>query len=95
MIGPRSNAGVHNGYVSGLEARFMAEVAHAAAGMPRKQADELVTWLVGKYKDTLDKRPIGKHFSEVYDLQTIKPKGDWLAMYEEVKGELRAKGLAF
>jgi methylamine--corrinoid protein Co-methyltransferase len=94
MIGPRSNAGVHNGNVSGLEARFMAEVGHAAAGMPRKQADELVTWLVDKYKDTLDKRPIGKHFTEVYDLKTVKPKPEWLAMYEEVKDELRARGLA-
>ena len=94
MIGPRSNAGVHNGNVSGLEARFMAEVGHAAAGMPRKQADEMVTWLVGKYKDTLDKRPIGKHFTEVYDMKTVKPKPEWLNMYEEVKDELRARGLA-
>lgn len=93
MIGPRSNAGVNNGNVSGLEARFMAEVGHAAAGMPRKQANELVTWLVENYKDTLDQRPLGKHFTEVYDLQTVKPKPEWLAIYNEVKGELRAKGL--
>jgi methylamine--corrinoid protein Co-methyltransferase len=93
MIGPRSNAGVNNGNVSGLEARFMAEVGHAAAGMPRKQANELVTWLVDNYKDTLDQRPLGKHFTEVYDLQTVKPKPEWLAIYNEVNGELRAKGL--
>lgn len=93
MIGPRSNAGVNNGNVSGLEARFMAEVGHAAAGMPRKDANELVLWLVDKYKDTLDKRPMGKHFTEVYDVTTVKPTDEWLGMYNEVKAELRAKGL--
>ena len=61
--------------------------------MPRKQANELVTWLVEKYKSTLDQRPIGKHFTEVYDVKSVKPTTEWLGMYNEVKAELRAKGL--
>jgi methylamine---corrinoid protein Co-methyltransferase len=93
LIGPRSAAGVAPGHVSGLEARFGAEVAHAAAGMSRKEADQIVRKMVDKYKPDLDKRPIGKHFKDVYDVVTIQPKPEWLAMFEEVKQELREMGL--
>lgn len=93
MLGPRSAVGTTPGHCSGLESRFGAEVAHAAAGMSRQEADGLVRQLIDRYRDDLDKRPIGKHFSEVYDVQMVKPKEEWLATYEEVKGELRQMGL--
>ncbi len=93
LIGPRSAAGTVPAHVSGLEARFMAEVAHAAAGMSRNDADSLVRRLVAKYKDQLDKKPIGKSFPEVYDLVTLKPLPHWQAIYEEVKQELKQMGL--
>lgn len=94
LIGPRSAAGVEPGHVSGLEARFTAEVAHAAAGMSRQDADALVRQLVALYEDDLDKRPIGKHFLDVYDPVRVQPKSEWLAIYEEVKQELRDMGLS-
>ena len=94
MLGPRSGAGVMPGHVSGLEARFMAEVAHAAAGMPRCDADPIVRQLIERYKQDLDQRPVGKHFTEVYDVERIRPKPEWQAMYEEVKQEVREMGLA-
>ena len=93
LIGPRSNAGVHNAHVSGLEARFTAEVARAASGISRAEANELVTKLVAMYKPTLDQRPVGKSFTEVYDLATLKPTPEWLAVYESVKDEMRGLGL--
>jgi methylamine--corrinoid protein Co-methyltransferase len=94
LIGPRSATGVHPGHVSGLEARFMAEVAHAAEGLSRREANDLVVGLVKKYQDQLDQRSPGKSFEEVYDLDTLKPKSEWMRVYEEVKGELREMGLA-
>jgi len=94
LIGPRSNGGVQPGYVSGLEARFTAEVAHAAAGISRAEANELAKRLLAKYKPTLDQRPLGKPFPEVYDLTTLKPLPEWLSLYEEVKEEIRQMGLA-
>jgi methylamine--corrinoid protein Co-methyltransferase len=93
LIGPRSGAGVNPGHVSGLESRFMAEVAHAAAGIPRSQANELALKLLALYKDQLNQRPAGKSFEEVYDLRTLKPVPDWENMYEGVKSEIREMGL--
>ncbi len=93
LIGPRSAAGIEPGHISGLEARFMAEVAHATAGMSRADANEIVQQLVARYADDLDKRPIGKRFDEVYDPVRVQPTAEWLAVYEEVKAELRELGL--
>ncbi|MCL4562699.1 MAG: monomethylamine:corrinoid methyltransferase [Chloroflexi bacterium] len=93
LIGPRSGAGVNNGHVSGLEARFNAEVARAASGMSRKDGDVLVRKLIALYKPILEQRPKGLPFNEVYDVTTIKPLPEWLQMYEQVKNELREMGL--
>jgi methylamine---corrinoid protein Co-methyltransferase len=73
LIGPRSAAGTHTGHVSGLEARFMAEVARATAGMQRTDADRIVRSLVDLYKDQLDKRPESLPFNEVYDVVKVRP----------------------
>ncbi len=94
LIGPRSAAGIHPAHVSGLEARFTAEVGRAAAGISRHEANRLVCLLLSKYQPELDKRPIGRPFPEVYDLATLKPLSEWQRTYEEVKDELRQMGLA-
>jgi methylamine--corrinoid protein Co-methyltransferase len=94
LIGPRSAAGIHPAHVSGLEARWTAEVAHAAAGIPRREADALVRQLVALYQSDLNQRPIGKPFPEVYDPIMLKPLPAWQATYEEVKQELNEMGLA-
>jgi methylamine---corrinoid protein Co-methyltransferase len=93
LIGPRSAAGICSAHVSGLEARFTAEVARGAAGMSRADADVIVRKLVSLYQSELNKRPIGQSFTEVYDPITVKPRPAWLATYEVVKGELREMGL--
>jgi methylamine--corrinoid protein Co-methyltransferase len=93
LIGPRSAAGTNLGHVSGLEARFTAEVARAASGMTRKEGDGLVRKLVDLYKPVLNTKPIGRSFDEVYDVMTVKPCPEWLGTYELVKGELREMGL--
>jgi len=93
LIGPRSAAGTESGHVSGLEARLMAEVAHAARGLSRSEANEMVLRLVARYRDDLDRRPVGKRFDEVYDVVRVQPTEEWLGVYEEVKDELRELGL--
>jgi methylamine---corrinoid protein Co-methyltransferase len=94
LIGPRSNAGTHSAHCSGLEARFTAEVARAAAGISRQDADGLVRQLVARYQGELNQRPVGQAFPEVYDPVTVRPRPAWLATYEQVKGELKEMGLA-
>jgi hypothetical protein len=93
LIGPRSAAGIHPAHVSGLEARWTAEVAHAAAGISRGEADALVRPLVERYKPDLEQRPIGQPFQEVYDPVTLKPRPAWQELYEAVKAELGEMGL--
>jgi len=93
LIGPRSAAGIHSAHVSGLEARFTAEVGRAAAGLPRREADRIVRQLLAKYQPQLNQRPIGLPFQEVYDLTTLKPLPAWQETYEQVKEELRQLGL--
>jgi methylamine--corrinoid protein Co-methyltransferase len=85
--------GTNSCHCSGLEARFGAEVAHAAAGMSRDQANEIVKKLLATYLDDLATKPIGKPFQEVYDLKTLKPTPEWLGIYQEVKDELVQMGL--
>lgn len=93
LIGPRSESGIYPGHVTGLEARFMAEVARATAGMSRGDADGIVRRLVALYQADLGKRGDGLPFNEAYDPITVKPRAPWLATYEEVKGELKKMGL--
>lgn len=91
--GVRSAVGVVVGHVSGLEARFNAEVAHAAAGISREQANEMIKEFQKHYVPLLDKQPIGKHFTEVYDLKTLKPLPEWQKIYDKVKEDVIRIGL--
>ena len=85
--------GTNARHCSGLESRQGGEIAHAVCGMSRGQANEIVKQLVDLYESELPKKPIGKPFEEVYDVDTIQPKPEWLGMYEEVKDELIKMGV--
>lgn len=88
MEGVQSAMGRITAHVSGLEARFTAQVAHAAEGLTRAEADPIVQALFSRYKDNQKAQPIGKPFPEVYDLETVQPKPEWQSIYEEVCAEL-------
>jgi methylamine--corrinoid protein Co-methyltransferase len=88
-----SASGTHPRHASGLDSRICGEVAHAATGLTRKQANEIVKQLTVKYEPGLSEKPAGKPFEEVYDLKTITPKLDWQDLYDEVKIELQQLGL--
>ena len=85
--------GTNSCHCSGLESRFSAEVSHAAAGMSREQADEIVKKLLTVYESELPSKPIGQPFQEVYNLDNLQPTPEWLGVYEDVKGELLEMGL--
>jgi len=95
LMGVRSTCGKFRGHATGLEARFNGEVGHAAAGMSREKANEIVKQIVPKYKDLLGTEPKGKRFDEAYDMRTLRPTDEWLQMYDEVKEELFQLGLPF
>ncbi len=78
---------------TGLEARFQAQVAHAALGMTRSEVNELVLGCLSHYEDRLDDPDPGKSFPQLYDVATLKPNGEWLDQYESVCEALTGMGL--
>lgn len=91
--GVRSAVGVEVLHVTGLEARFNGEIAHAATGVSRKDANEMIKEFQKHYVSYLDKRPIGKSFLEAYDPIKVEPTQEWLDMYGKVKDEVGRIGL--
>ena len=94
LLGPTPTSGsVPHG--SGLEARFMAEVGAAAAraGLKPGDACEVVRELYRRYGGRLERPDRGRPFTELYDVERVVPREEWLRMYREVKGELADMGL--
>lgn len=81
-------------HCSGLDAKICGEVARAARGLSRGEANELVQKLLEKYEADLPTAPIGQPFEEVYDLKTVRPTPEWQGTYDEVRGELIGMGLS-
>ncbi len=90
-----SASGVNHKHASGLDSKICGEVAHAAQGMERTEANEIVKKLSDLYEPALEKKPIGKPFDEVYDVERIQPTPEWQGLYDEVKNELIGLGLGF
>jgi len=95
VLGVRSGVGVVENHCTGLEARFNGEVAHAAAGLSRAEADEIVKKAVAKFEPVMDKKPTGLPFSKAYDLATLRPTDDWQGIYDRIKEEVYGWGLPF
>ncbi len=93
----RSPRGVSGGsiprHASGLDSKICAEVTHSVSGMTRAEVDEIVKQIIPLYIDELDKKPIGKPFEEVYDIDNVEPTPEWQDMYDEVRQELVELGL--
>jgi methylamine---corrinoid protein Co-methyltransferase len=83
---------------SGLEARWMGEVGHAAArqGIGPDQANGLILKLLERYESVFA-NPAGnpgRPFDQVYDLASLRPRAEWQQTYEEVKTEVCNLGLS-
>jgi methylamine--corrinoid protein Co-methyltransferase len=95
VSGPRPAEPLGFNNVSPLMGRLFAEVAHAAAGLTRGQAAEIVGRLYAKYKDSLelDKAPKGEAFEKLYDTSTLRPTAEHQRLYDGLKEELLSLGL--
>jgi len=87
--------GKREDYLTPVEPRFTAEVAHAAAGLKREDANELVKKLVPKYVDKIPNPPLGMKHQECCDFDTGKPSQKCWDIYNTVKRELTDLGLEF
>ena len=75
-------------YVTPLEMATNTDVALACAGMTRKQANNVVKELLPKYEKTLQKAPIGKSYTECFNLAQAKPKDEYLEFVAKIKRPL-------
>ena len=87
----------HPERVSTLEIQTASEVGHIVArmGMTRKEANRLVKKLVALYEKQIPEAPLGKKFSEIYDVDAVKPNLEYRTMYESMRGELSTMGLDY
>ena len=92
-LGPRTAGSKYANHITPLDCKFCAEVLKAAAGMTRKQANEIAKVLIPKYEADLYTPPIGKSFKDCYDLSTLEPTREWLDIYHKVKSELIELGV--
>ena len=75
-------------YTSPVEPLLASEVAHAVAGLSRKEANTVVNALLGKYETQLREPPTGKKYQECCDPVTGKPNREFLELYLEVRREM-------
>ncbi len=78
---------------TGLEARFNAQVCHAAIGMSREEANGYVLEFFKRYEGSLADPDRGKPFADLYDVDLVEPNQFWLDRYGEVCAEITAMGL--
>jgi len=76
-------------HCSGMEARMAAEAGHAASGMKREDANELIEGILKKYQDRIKDAPVGKSFRECYDLKSITPSSEYNSIYDSVLVNLK------
>ncbi|MBI2860354.1 MAG: monomethylamine:corrinoid methyltransferase [Chloroflexi bacterium] len=92
-LGPRTSGTKYANHISPLECKFCAEVLKGAAGLTRRQANDLLNALIPKYEADLYKPHTGKGFDECYDLATLRPSEEWAGIYLKVKKELAGMGV--
>jgi len=78
---------------SPMEMRSDCEVAHAAAGMSRRDANEIVKPLLAKYEPHLENPPEGKRFQDCFNVDTLEPTPEHYEVYTRAKEGLRTLGL--
>jgi methylamine---corrinoid protein Co-methyltransferase len=95
MQGAGTTGGFNQDHTTGLETSFIAEVSRASLGLTRQEAAELIPRIMPGYIDTLHNPNRGKPFKDVYDVETVLPRQEWLDMYYRVKEDVAKFGLKF
>lgn len=95
IFGVRIHKPTKDNHGTGLESRWMGDITRAAIKLNRQEAEVIVQKIYSLYEDFIGKAPEGFSFSELYDVQTVQPMPHYLELYDEVKTELSALGLAF
>jgi len=93
QMGIGTTGGKETDHTSGLEARFNAEVSHAALSLNRQQANGYVLECLEHFEHSLEHPNPGKPFPDLYNTATVEPEQAWLDVYQQVRQKLIALGL--
>ena len=80
--------GVNVDYTSPMEPLFSSALAHAVAGMNRKEANNIVLSLIERYEASLKEPPAGKRYPDCCDVNTGTPSKDFIELSREVRQEM-------
>jgi methylamine--corrinoid protein Co-methyltransferase len=95
LSGVAAAKGVKTNYHTGMEARMMAEAAHAVAGMETGKVNGILHNLVASYEKDYKTAPVGKPFQECYDTVKVLPSDEYLKVYDEAVAALTKLGLDY
>jgi methylamine--corrinoid protein Co-methyltransferase len=93
QMGIGTTGGQKADHTSGLEARFNAEISHAARKLTREQANGLVQECLRRYEGSFEDPAPGNPFPDLYDLETLEPLDAWVEVYHAVRSEIQEMGL--
>jgi methylamine--corrinoid protein Co-methyltransferase len=91
--GVGATGGSREDHTSGLENRFNAQVAHSSLGLSREEANGFVLEFLSHYEESHKDPPAGKSFPEIYDLNKLEPREEWLDIYHRVSDAITSSGL--
>jgi methylamine--corrinoid protein Co-methyltransferase len=95
LSGVASAKGVLTDKTTGMEARFMGECAHAVAGLPTEQTNEILDALVASYEGDYKTAPAGKSYAECYDTVKVVPTDEYLHVYDEACVDMKNLGVNY
>lgn len=91
LMGPVGNSGKSADQSSGLESRFMAEMANMATHLDYDEANRLISKIYSKYVDKLKNPTVGKPFDKLYVINSeydLYPTEQYLNTYRNVTFEI-------
>jgi len=77
-----------------IDSEFTCAFGHGMAGITRKEANTIILKLLDMYLDKIKDAPKGKTVEQTYDLTTMKPKEELVALYNEAVKELKNVGVS-
>ncbi|MCG8501707.1 MAG: monomethylamine:corrinoid methyltransferase, partial [Firmicutes bacterium] len=92
LVGPVGARGAGADHSTGLESRFMGEVAHMATDLSADEANYIIGKIYSKYENMLNAAPEGKPFSECYLVDSeyeMRPTDEYMQLYMKVSSEIK------
>jgi methylamine--corrinoid protein Co-methyltransferase len=86
-VGPPSR-GIMEDYSDPMENIFSNAVAHAAAGMSRKEANKIVATLLENYENKLQDPPLGKKLPDYFDIASGRPNKECIEFYRKMRQKI-------